>query len=80
MSPLEENADLPDFTLERSHLLLQGVYGYFPHQNDGSHLDERVAGDAIWQRRWRRLAAQSTIWYATPSGAVERRSMAILAA
>ena len=35
----EENADLQDFTLESMHLLLQEVYGDFPHHNNGSHLD-----------------------------------------
>ena len=42
-TPLEENTDLPGFTPERVHLLLQGVYGYFPHHNDGSHLDGWIA-------------------------------------
>ena len=61
-------------------MLLQGVYGDFPHHNDGSHLDGGIADDATWQRCWRRLAAQSANWYATPSGAVGRRFTAILAA
>ena len=39
--PPEKNADLPDFTPERVHLLLQGVYGDFLHHNNGSHLDGR---------------------------------------
>ena len=46
----------------------------------GLHLDVGVADDAIWQRRWRRLAAQSARWYATPSGAVGHRFTAILSA
>ena len=61
-------------------MLLQGVYGDFPHQYDGSHLDWGIADAALWQRCWRWLAAQSVIWYATPSGAVWRRFTAILAA
>ena len=77
--PPEENADLPDFTPQRAHLLLQEVYRDFPHCNYGSHLDVGVAYDAIWQRCWRRLAAQLDSWYATPIGAVGRRFMAILA-
>ena len=77
--PPEENADLPDFTLEHAHLLLQEVYGDYPHHNDGLHLDGGVADDAIWQRCWRRLAVQSASWYATPYGAVGRRFTAILA-
>ena len=38
-TPPEENADLPGFTPESAQLLLQGVYGDFPHHNDGAHLD-----------------------------------------
>ena len=38
-TPPEENADLPGFHPERVHLLLQGVYGDFPHCSDRSHLD-----------------------------------------
>ena len=53
----EENADLPDFTPESAHLLFQGVYGDYPHLNNGLHLCGGVTDDAICQRRWRRLAA-----------------------
>ena len=45
--PREENSDHPDFTPERAHLLLQKVYGDFPHQNNRSHLDGVVADDAL---------------------------------
>ena len=79
-TPLEENADLPGFHPESAHLLLQGVYGYFPHHNDRSHLDGGITDGAAWQRRWRRIAAQSASWYATPFGAVGHRFMAILVA
>ena len=43
----EENTDLTDFTPEREHLLLQEVYGDFPHHNDRLHLDKGVADDTI---------------------------------
>ena len=56
-TPPEENADLPGFTTDRAHRLLQGVYGDDLHHNDGSHLDEGIADDAAWKRRWRPLAA-----------------------
>ena len=79
-TPPEENADLLGFIPERAHLLLQGVYVDFTHHNNGSHLDGEIADDTACQRRWRRLAAQSTSWYAKPSGAVGFRFMAILAA
>ena len=77
--PLEENADLRDFTPERAHLLLREIYRDFPHHNDGSHLDRGVANNAIWQRCWRRIATQSARWYDTPLGEVGCRFMAILA-
>ena len=79
-TPQEENTYLSGFTPERVHLLLQGAYGEFLHQNDRSHLDGGIKDDAAWQRCWRRLAAQSSRWYATPSGVVGRRFTAILAA
>ena len=80
LPPHEENSDLPEFTSEFAHLLLQEVYGDFPHHNYGSHLYGRIADDAIWQRFWRQLAAQLASWYATPSGAVWSRFTEILAA
>ena len=79
-TPQEENTDLLGFTPERVHLLLQGVYGELLHHNDRSHLDGGIQDNTAWQRRWRRLAAQSSSWYATPSGVVGRRFTAILAA
>ena len=72
--------DLPDFTPERAHPLVQGVYGDLLHHNEGSCLDGRVPDDTVWQRRWHRLAAQLASWYATPYVALERRFMAILSA
>ena len=44
MPPPEENADLPGFTPERVHLLMQGVYGGFPHHNEELHLDRGNCG------------------------------------
>ena len=80
MTPPEENADLPDFTPESAHLLLQIVYGdYMPHNNE-FHLGGGIVDNSIRQRFWRRIAAQSARWYATPYGAVGRRFTAVLAA
>ena len=79
-SPPDENADLSDFTPKRAHLLLQGVYGDFPHHNDGSYLDRGVEDDSIWQHHWRRISVQLDSWYSMPSGSVGRRFMEILAA
>ena len=78
--PPEENADLPDFTPEHVHILLQEVYGDYQNHNYGLHLDGGVVDDAIWQHYWRRLAAQSASWYNTFSRAVGCRFTAILAA
>ena len=47
MRPSEENADLPDFTLDRAYLLLLEVYRDFTHHNNGPHLDGVIADDAI---------------------------------
>ena len=59
-------------------MLLREVYGDSPHHNNGSHLHEGVADNALWQRCWRRLAAQAAIWYATPTRELVRRFTAIL--
>ena len=80
MSHLKENADLPDFTPGHAYLLLQGVYGDFPHKNNGLHLYGGVTENTIWQRCWRRIATQLASWYTKPYGAVGRRFTAILAA
>ena len=44
--PSEENVDILGFTPEHAHLLFQGVYGDFPHHNDGSHLDGGITDNA----------------------------------
>ena len=49
--PPEKNTDIPYFTPECAHMLLQGVYGDFPHHNCGYHLEGRVADNTIWQHR-----------------------------
>ena len=59
-------------------VFLQEVYGEFPHNYYGTHLDGEVAENAIWKRIWRRLAAQPASWYATPTGSVGRRFTDIL--
>ena len=48
LPPPEENIYLPGFTPERALLLLQEVYGDFPHPNNGLHLDGGVADDGLW--------------------------------
>ena len=46
--PQEECAYLTDFSPNRAHLLLKGVYRYYPHHHDRFHLDRGVLGDAVW--------------------------------
>ena len=76
----EENEDLTGFTLESSHLLLQGIYGDLPYHNHRSHLEGGFMDNTVWKRCWSRLAAQSASWYATPYVAVGRHFTATFAA
>ena len=41
--------DLKVFTPARAYLLLQEVYGNFPHHNNGTHLTGGVPDDAVWK-------------------------------
>ena len=52
MFPQEEGAYLPEFNPKRVHLLLREVYGNFPNNNYGSHLERGVPEDAVW-KHWR---------------------------
>ena len=58
MNPQYECTDFPDFVPVRAHMLLKGVYGDYPHNNNGSKLDRVVLDDAVWQRRWIQTDAQ----------------------
>ena len=69
----DDSADLYGSPSPQAHQLLVEVYGDQLHQNYGTHLDRDMAADAIWKRRWRRLATQSTRWCATPPVVVGRR-------
>ena len=75
----DPGADRPGFEPVPADKLLEAVYGDWPHQNDGRHLDGGVEGDATWQRRWRRIADLSTTHYAVPKGNVGRRFVNTLA-
>ena len=77
--PRKKGADLQGFTPDRAHLLLQKFYGDFLHHSDGTHLSGGVPDDTTWKIRWRRLAAQSDIWYSMPLRKVGRRFTAVLA-
>ena len=60
--PMEEGSDLMGLTPFQAHELLVEVYGNHLHHNNGNHLYGGVTNDTLWQRRWQRLAAQSTRW------------------
>ena len=76
----EEGANLQGFTPARSHLYLHEFYGDFPHQNYGTNLTGGIPDDAVWQSRWKNLAAQPTSWYSTPLGKVGCWFTAVLTA
>ena len=78
MTPQEEHMDLTDFPPVRGNLLLEGVYGDYPHNNDWSHLEKGVLEEAAWKRPWQCLASQMASWYAMPSGSLGCWFMAIL--
>ena len=48
----KDGADFLDFTPSRVHLLLQGIYGDHPKQNDGLNLYGLFVDDAVWQCNW----------------------------
>ena len=69
MHPQEEGSHLPDSPPpDRAHLLLEEVYGYFYHHNEGSQLDGGVPDKYACQNFWQWLVTQLYIWYATPPG------------
>ena len=60
-SSQEEGTYFPEFPPSRAHLLLEGVYGYHPYNNSGSHPDRDLPDEDLWKHHWRRLAAKSAI-------------------
>ena len=76
----EEGADLQGFTPARAYLLLQEVYGDFPHHNNGTHLSGGDPENETWQSCWEHLAMQSYSCYYTHPGNVVGRFTSVLAA
>ena len=74
----DEGADLPGYTVTAADRLLDAALGDHVHDNAGIHLDGGVATDALWQRRWRRMAQIATTRYQAPPGKVGRRFLTIL--
>ena len=79
-SSQEEGVNFTDLVSSRAHLLLQGVYEYHLHQNNGLHIYIVVADNAVWQLHWRWLDMKLESWYATLQVAVGYRFTSILAA
>ena len=76
----DEGADLPGYIVTEADQLLDTAYGDHVHDNAGTHLNGGVANDALWQRRWRRMAQLATTRYQAPPGKVGRRFLTILVA
>ena len=66
----DAGADLPGYVVTAADRLLDTAIGDHVHDNAGIHLDGGVATNALWQRRWRRMAQLSTTRYQAPAGKV----------
>ena len=75
----EEGDNFQGFIPYQFHQLLVEVYGDHLHHNYGIHLDRDMADEALWKRRWRRLATQLSRCYSTLPGALGERFTACLA-
>ncbi|KAI2506100.1 hypothetical protein MHU86_8331 [Fragilaria crotonensis] len=74
----DAGADLPGYFVTAADRLLDSAYGDHVHDNAGTHLHGGFSDDALWQRRWRRMAQIATTRYQAPAGRVGRRFIAIL--
>ncbi|KAI2493422.1 hypothetical protein MHU86_21121 [Fragilaria crotonensis] len=74
----DAGADLPGYFVTAADRLLDDALGDHVHDNDGTHLHGDYSDDALWQRRWRRMAQIATTRYQAPAGRVGRRFLAIL--
>jgi hypothetical protein len=70
--------DLPGYVPTEVDLKLKEVYGDYPHQNDGTHLDGGIKDDALWQGHWRKLVSLPSNRFQAPGGAVGRRFVRML--
>ncbi|KAI2507266.1 hypothetical protein MHU86_7102 [Fragilaria crotonensis] len=64
----DAGADLPGYFVTAADRLLDSAYGDHVHDNDGTHLHGDFSDDALWQRRWRRMAQIATTRYQAPAG------------
>ena len=74
----DAGADLPSYNVTAADRLLDSAYGDHVHDNDGTHLQGGFSDDALWQRRWRRMAQIATTRYQAPAGRVGRRFLTVL--
>ena len=74
----DAGADLPGYGVTAADRLLDSAYGDHVHDNAGTHLQGGFSDDALWQRRWRRMAQIATTRYQAPAGRVGRRFIATL--
>ncbi|KAI2504762.1 hypothetical protein MHU86_9698 [Fragilaria crotonensis] len=74
----DAGADLPGYFVTAADRLLDAAYGDHVHDNAGTHLHGDFSDDALWQRRWRKMAQIATTRYQAPAGRVGRRFIAIL--
>ena len=56
----DAGADLPGYFVTAADRLLDSAYGDHVHDNAGTHLQGGFSDDALWQRRWRRMAQIAT--------------------
>jgi len=59
---------------------LIAVYGNTMHRNDGRHLTGGIDDDALWQRRYDKVAANSHGMYFPPKGAIGKEVVTTYAA
>ncbi|KAI2510249.1 hypothetical protein MHU86_4127 [Fragilaria crotonensis] len=62
----DAGADLPGYFVTAADRLLDSAYGDHVHDNAGTHLQGGFSDDALWQRRWRRMAQIATTRYQAP--------------
>jgi hypothetical protein len=72
--------DLPDTVPPACALKLHAVYGDYPHENPGTHLDGGIADDEFWQTSYRRLTARGPTLWRLPYGTNKKVSVPIVRA
>ena len=76
----EAAADLPGYAPTEADKLLDLVYGDHAHNNDRNHLSGGIAGDRMWQERWRRMVQIDQRHYSLPKGWIGQQFFTALTA